>query len=156
MSGSFGFEYRACRAERTLFKMCGTASSGQNKKKNLRCPHKGAKEAILPEHLIQLNCVRRWMMTKHIKRDNLLVQESFAAGILLRMATVGGWGNMASQVLWKRMTHEPKNSFAAALAPCPCFFGISRWPEAMNHSGHRMQTTWRTWTRNTSQFSSIL
>ena len=92
VSGSFGFEYSACRAERTLFKMCGTASSGQNKKKNLRCPHKGAKEAILPEHLIQLNCVRRWMMTKHIKRDNLLVQGSFAAGVLLIMAKVGGLG----------------------------------------------------------------
>ena len=79
--------------QNALFKMCGTASSGQKKKKkNLRCPHKGAKEAILPEHLIQLNCVRRWMMTKHMKRDNLLVQESFAAGILLRMAKSWGLG----------------------------------------------------------------
>ena len=34
-----------------------------------------------------------------------------------------------------RLTPQPKNSFSAALAPCPCFFGISRWPEAMNHSG---------------------
>ncbi len=43
---------------------------------------------------------------------------------------------MASQVLWKRMNLQPKNSFGAALAPCPSFFCISGWPEAMNHSGH--------------------